>query len=189
MAQSHPHSPSFRAPFPGRPALDVPFVAQDAPGACGAACLAMASAHWGMPVPLPLARLACGVTPRGCSALDIVRAAQAWGLLAFGARLSADELRETGLFPCIAHLDGSHFVLLRGFQGEHALVSDPARGELAMPLQEFALRYEGVCIQVLPAALFLQENRERPSKLTSQRMRRHVRRPSPIKKAFGRPRP
>ena len=73
-------------------------------------------------------RLDCGVSRNGSSAKNIVLTARKHGLDAWGFRYEPDELREEGIFPCIIHWNFHHFVVLNGFKGKKAVITDPAKG-------------------------------------------------------------
>lgn len=150
----------------------VPHVMQMESLECGAACLAMICAYWGKWLPLEQVRADCGVSRDGSNALNIIRAARRYGLDARGVRCSADALRREGGFPCIAHWNASHFVVVRGFTGERAYVNDPAQGEVKLALSDFERAYSGVCLQFTPTGAFVRDGR-RPSVLAFVRSRLH----------------
>lgn len=114
---------------------------------CGAACLAMVLAYYGRWVPLEKVRADCGVSRDGSKARNILRAARMYGLEAHGARSTAEALREEGTFPCIAHWNFRHFMVVDGFRGKYVYLNDPAGGTRKMPFKEFEEGFTGISLQ------------------------------------------
>lgn len=148
----------------------VPQIMQMEALECGAACLAMVCAYWGKWLPLEQVRVDCGVSRDGSNALNIIRAARRYGLKARGVRCDADALRRKATFPCIAHWNANHFVVVRGFKGARAYINDPAQGELRLEIEEFDRSYSGVCLQFEPDKAF-ERGGSRPSVLSFARSR------------------
>ena len=138
----------------GKMAGKIPQVMQMEALECGAASLAMVCAYWGKWLPLEQVRLDCGVSRDGSSALNVVKAARSYGLDARGFRYEPDAMREKATFPCIAHWNFNHFVVVRGFKGDRVFINDPARGEVRISAREFDECFTGVCLQFAPTADF-----------------------------------
>ena len=128
---------------------------------CGAACLAMILAYYGKWVPLEQARLDCGVSRDGSNARNLLRAARSYGLTAGGYRYEPEELRKNGTFPCIIHWNFNHFVVLNGFQGEQAVLNDPARGVVRVSMETFDEAFTGICLQFEPNETFVPGGKPR----------------------------
>ncbi len=146
--------PQKKPSEPGKMAAKVPQVMQMEALECGAASLAMICAYYGKWLPLEQVRVDCGVSRDGSSALNIVKAAMSYGFEAKGFRYEPEALRETGIFPCIAHMGFNHFVVLRGFRGDKVYVNDPAGGEKTMRFEEFDREFTGVILQFVPTEDF-----------------------------------
>ncbi|MDO4537338.1 MAG: cysteine peptidase family C39 domain-containing protein [Coriobacteriales bacterium] len=129
---------------------------------CGAACLAMVCAYYGKWLSLETVRRDCGVGRGGAKASNVARAAQAYGFDVQPYRFEPERMREKATFPCIAHWNGYHFVVVRGFRGNKALINDPARGEYACDWEAFNRSFTGICICLTPGDSFEPEG-ERPS--------------------------
>ena len=142
------------APVSGRAAGRVPQVMQMEALECGAACLAMICAYWGRWLPLEQVRSDCGVSRDGSNALNIIKAARRYGLEAHGYRYESASMRERATFPCIVHWELNHFVVVRGFKGDHVLINDPARGELRVSDREFDESFTGICLEFAPTPAF-----------------------------------
>ena len=126
--------------------IKVPQVMQMEALECGAACLTMVLAYYGRWVPLEKVRADCGVSRDGSKASNVLKAARAYGLAAKGMTMSTKALRKRAPFPCILFWNFNHFVVLRGFKGKYALINDPARGQVKVPLDQFEESFTGVVL-------------------------------------------
>ncbi len=139
----------------------VPIVMQLEALECGAASLCMILAYYGKWVPLEQVRSDCGVSRDGSKAKNVVAAARSYGLEADGYRLEVDYLKQEGEFPCIIHWNFNHFVVLDGFRGEHAILNDPARGRVKVPMEEFDKSFTGICLMFKPTESFVRDGKKR----------------------------
>ena len=124
----------------------VPQVMQMEALECGAACLTMILAYFGRWVPLEKVRTDCGVSRDGSKASNILKAARSYGLTAKGMTFSTKALRKKSPFPCIIFWNFNHFVVLRGFKGRYALLNDPARGQVKVPIDQFEESFTGIAL-------------------------------------------
>lgn len=113
---------------------------------CGAASLAMIMAYYGKWIPLERVRADCGVSRDGSNAVNVLKAARSYGMVAKGYRYEPDQLKKEGTFPCIIHWNFNHFVVLNGFQGGKAVLNDPAKGTYKVPIEEFDKCFTGICL-------------------------------------------
>lgn len=132
----------------------VPPIIQMEAVECGAASLAMILAYYGKWVPLEQVRAECGVSRDGASMSNIVKAARYYGLEAKGKAIAISGLRKMEQFPCIVYWEFRHFVVLKGFRGNHALINDPARGTVKVPMEKFEESYTGMVIVLSPGENF-----------------------------------
>lgn len=139
---------------------------------CGAACLCMILAYYGKWVPLEQVRSDCGVSRDGSKAKNILVAARNYGLEADGYRLEVDYLKQEAEFPCIIHWNFNHFVVLDGFRREYAILNDPARGRVKIPMEEFDKAFTGICLMFKPTETFVRDGKKR-SVLSFARERMH----------------
>ncbi|MBR3019078.1 MAG: NHLP family bacteriocin export ABC transporter peptidase/permease/ATPase subunit [Clostridia bacterium] len=137
----------------------VPVVMQLEALECGAACLAMVMAYYNKWVSLEQVRVDCGVSRDGSKAKNIVRAARSYGFTAEGYRAELNALKEKVAFPCIIHWNFNHFVVLNGFRGNTAVINDPARGVVRVPMQEFDESFTGIVLQIRPGENFVPSGR------------------------------
>lgn len=128
----------------------VPVVMQMEALECGAASLAMILAYYEKWIPLEQVRADCGVSRDGSNARNILRAARSYGLTAKGYRYEPEDLKNGGQFPCIIHWEFNHFVVLNGFRGDKAVLNDPARGVVTVPMKAFDEAFTGICLMFEP---------------------------------------
>jgi NHLM bacteriocin system ABC transporter peptidase/ATP-binding protein len=132
---------------------------------CGAASLAMVLAYHKKWLPLERVREDCGVSRDGSSAINIVKAAQNYGLLYAANQYSPEQVEERASFPCIIHWNYNHFVVLNGFKGEgekrRAVINDPAEGLVYIPMPEFSRAFTGICLTFEPGEDFKPEGKPR----------------------------
>lgn len=152
-------NPNLDRPRGGRRA--VPTVLQMEYSECGAACLGMILAHYGKWVSLEELRVRCGISRDGSKAINILRAARSYGLVAQGARYEPRRLLDLP-FPMILFWNFNHFVVLEGIKGERVWINDPARGPRRVSWQEFDESFTGVCLVFQPGDEFRSSGR-RPS--------------------------
>ncbi len=126
-------------------ALLVPVMMQMEALECGAASLCMVLAHYGKWLPLEEVRKACGVSRDGANAKNVVLAARGYGLQAAGYRMEPESLKETRM-PVIIHWNFNHFVVLCGFQGNQAIINDPAIGRVKVSMEEFDRAFTGIVL-------------------------------------------
>ena len=131
-------------------AARVPVVMQMEALECGAASLTMVLAYYGKWIPLEKVRQDCGVSRDGSNARNLLMAARSYGLKAQGYRFEPEDLKAGGEFPCIIHWNFNHFVVLCGFKGGCAVINDPARGTVKVPMETFDEAFTGVCLMFAP---------------------------------------
>ncbi len=138
----------------------VPVVMQMENLECGAACLTMILAFHGKWVPLEQVRADCGVSRDGSNARNILRAARAYGLEASGYRLEVEEIKGME-FPVIIHWNFNHFVVLNGFKKNCAVLNDPGRGTVEVPMEVFDKSFTGIALVFKKTGDFVADGRPR----------------------------
>ena len=139
----------------------VPVIMQMEALECGAASLAMVLAYYGKWVPLEQVRLDCGVSRDGSNMKNVFLAGQHYGMEAHGYRMELDGLKEEGVFPCIIHWEFNHFVVLDGFKNGKAVINDPARGVVQIPMEEFDEGFTGMVLSFVPSEAFVPSGKKR----------------------------
>lgn len=133
--------------------VKVPTILQQAAVECGAASLGMVLAHFGRWLSLEQLRNDCGVSRDGASALNIVAAAEKYGLEWDAVRGGVEQLegRQT---PMIIWWEHCHFMVLEGAKNGTFTVNDPARGRYALSQEDFVAGYSGVAISLSKGKTF-----------------------------------
>ena len=132
----------------------VPVIMQLEALECGAACLAMLMAYYDKWVPLEQVRSDCGVSRDGSTAKNVALAAMHYGFNVKAYRFDPQTIQEEASFPCIIHWNMNHFVVLDGFKGNQAYLNDPARGNIAVTMEEFDECFTGVTVVPTPGPDF-----------------------------------
>jgi ATP-binding cassette subfamily B protein len=104
---------------------------------CGPTCVKMVAEHYGKRVALPYLREQCHIDRQGVSLLGMADAAEKIGLRTMAVQTSFETLAEEAPYPCIAHWQQRHFVVVYGRKKGKVLVADPATGLLAYSDEEF----------------------------------------------------
>ena len=128
----------------------VPVIMQLEALECGAACLGMVLAYYGLWVPLEQLRSDCGVSRDGSRLFNVLNAAKKYNLTPNAVGCDAQTLRENTKFPAIIFWENNHFVVLNGFSKNLVSINDPARGHLTMKFDEFKKSYSEVCLFLEP---------------------------------------
>ena len=139
----------------------VPLIMQLEALECGAASLAMIMAYYDKWVPLEQVRVDCGVSRDGSNAKNILKAAKAYGFKTKGYALNTQKLRERVKFPCIIHWNKAHFVVLCGFTRNKAIINDPAKGVVKVPIDQFDKFFTGIVLEVIPDEGFMPSGKRK----------------------------
>jgi len=137
---------------------------------CGAAALASILEYHGRVVPLAELRLACGVSRDGSTAVNIVRAARTYGLVATGYRKeTVEELKSLSL-PLMVFWKFRHFLVVEDFGKRRIFLNDPATGPRSVTYDEFDAGFTGVALVFTHGPDFKRSD-PRPSVLALLRQR------------------
>ena len=142
-------------------AAKVPVIMQMEAVECGAASLAMILAYYGKWIPLEQVRLDCGVSRDGSSMKNVFLAAQHYGLTTHGYRMELEDLQREATFPCIIHWNFNHFVVLNGFKRGKAVLNDPARGTVEVPMDQFDEAFTGIVMTFQPGDEFVPSGKRK----------------------------
>ena len=151
--RSNPESAGARPESFGRRRVRTPSFLQLEATECGAVCLGIVLAHLGRWASLEELREACGIGRDGCTAADIVRAAEDYGLRTSSWRKELHELRKMPL-PSILFWEFNHFVVLEGFGRGRYHLNDPAHGHRTVGEEEFSRGFTGVVMVLEPGPEF-----------------------------------
>ena len=139
----------------------VPVIMQMEALECGAACLAMVMAYYQKWIPLEQVRLDCGVSRDGSNMKNVYLAAQHYGMEVHGYRMELENLRSEATYPCIIHWEFNHFVVLDGFKGNKAVINDPARGVVQVPMDVFDQSFTGLVLTFAPGSAFAPSGKKK----------------------------
>ena len=142
-------------------AAKVPVIMQLEVLECGAACLAMILAYYQKWIPLEQVRLDCGVSRDGSNMRNMYRAGKHYGLDVHAYRMETESLKTDATYPCILHWNMSHFVVLDGFKGNKAVINDPARGTVQIPMEELDRSFTGVVLTFAPTEEFVPSGKRK----------------------------
>ena len=131
----------------------VPTILQMEATECGAACLAMVLAHFGLYIPLERLRMDCGVSRDGSNAAHMLEAARHYGCETRGLRLEIHELNAEPM-PLILFWEFNHFVVLEGCKGDVFYLNDPGTGPRRVSPSDMNTSYTGVALQIRPGDRF-----------------------------------
>ncbi|MBS3772495.1 MAG: peptidase domain-containing ABC transporter [Bacteroidales bacterium] len=150
-----------------------PFYQQHDAMDCGPACLRMIARYYGKHYSLQTLRDRSYITREGVSMMGISDAAESIGFRTMGVRISWDQLISEAPLPCIVHWQQKHFVVVYKIKKNTVYVSDPARGRIRFPKEEFmrgwaTTREEGVnkglCLLLEPTPDFYKREDEKLDK-------------------------
>lgn len=140
---------------------NVPVVMQLEALECGAACLTMIMAYYGLWIPLEQVRADCGVSRDGSNAANVLKAARKYGFTAKAYRYPIEALKKDCDFPCIIHWNFCHYVVLCGFKNDKAVLCDPARGRVEVSAEEFDKSFTGIVLRFSPGETFVPSGKPR----------------------------
>jgi ATP-binding cassette subfamily B protein RaxB len=144
----------------------LPLVRQAETTECGHACLAMIACWFGHEIDLVSLRLQQSTSGHGSSVHSLALLAEQFDLRGRALRLEPEHLRKVKL-PAILHWDMNHFVVLKSVGRRGAVIHDPARGVLHMPMKELGQHFTGIAVEFAPTEDFAVIRRKRRLPLAS----------------------
>jgi ATP-binding cassette, subfamily B, bacterial HlyB/CyaB len=126
-----------------------PFVEQHDETDCGAACLAMITKFYGVPMGVARLRDLANTDQEGASMWSMAQAAETIGFHARGLQLSYEALTAL-LTPAIVLWEGFHYIVLYEAGDRHVIVGDPGIGIRKLSLDEFRRKWSGRALELTP---------------------------------------
>lgn len=148
--------------FAGRRRLPVIRAAEGAE--CGLACVAMIARYHGHDLDLNGLRQRFPLSLSGATLRNLMQLSEALSLSSRALRVGLNALPQVRL-PAILHWDLNHFVVLKSFDGNRAVIHDPARGARTLTVDEFANHFTGVVLELMPSAGFEKVHARIPVRL------------------------
>lgn len=129
---------------------------------CGPTCLRMVTKHYGKNISLQDIRQLASTTREGSSLLGISEAAEKIGFRTIGVKVTYEKLLEDTPFPCIAHWNQNHFVVIYKIKRDRVFIADPGHGLLKYTKDEFLKSWkstnnEGILLLLEPTPEFYEE--------------------------------
>ena len=143
----------------------LPILHQSEAAECGLACLAMVAAYHGYRADLATLRGRFQVSLKGATLQNLISIADQIGMAARPLRAELEALN-TVQTPAILHWNMNHFVVLAKATKKHAIIHDPARGRLKLPLADVSKHFTGVALELRPTPAFEPKEDVKPVKLT-----------------------
>ena len=136
----------------------LPMIRQSEATECGLTCLAMVAGFYGYQTDLPTMRAQFSVSMHGTTLLDIMNFAEKLALTSRPLKLELEDLDQLQT-PCILHWDLNHFVVLKSINNKHAIIHDPAKGEVKLSISEVSKHFTGVALELTPTQEFRRQER------------------------------
>ena len=126
-----------------------PFIQQHDETDCGAACLAMITKFYGVPVGVARLRDLANTDQDGASMWSLAQAAETLGFHARGVQLSFEALAEINT-PAIILWEGFHYVVVYEAKDGRIVIGDPGIGIRKVAVDEFRRKWSGRALELTP---------------------------------------
>lgn len=104
---------------------------------CGPTCVRIIAAYYGKHYSLQNLRDKCRIDREGVSMLGISEASEQIGFRTVAVKLTVEKLTKEANLPCIVHWRQNHFVVLYKIKRKKFYLSDPAKGLVKLPYEDF----------------------------------------------------
>jgi ABC-type bacteriocin/lantibiotic exporter with double-glycine peptidase domain len=124
---------------------------------CGTTCLAIIFKYYGYYDIRAFLTEKAGVNTEGIDLYTISELAEGFGFETEGYKLEFNQLSEIQ-FPCIAHYEGNHFVVIYKVKNNKVWIADPAIGKYTLEKKEFCEKWNGVVLNLIPTKEIFKHN-------------------------------
>jgi len=133
---------------------------------CGATCIKIISAYYGKMFTITDIRRKLSTTISGISLYEIKKTANELGFETSAITINLERLQNSLAFPCIAHWNQNHFIVVYKIKKNKVYVADPAIGKIKYNKEEFLKGWynqedkKGICLLLEPTEKFYQLKEE-----------------------------
>ena len=150
--------------------LFFPWISQSSMIECGTTSLAIVMKYYGLGNLVSVFNEWAQINEEGTSILALKQIALRLGFEAKGYQLDYDSLAEAN-FPCVAHYNGNHYVVIYQYHPQYLKVSDPAIGKVTLSREAFEEKWNGVVLDIFPTEATL-DNQEYKQAAVQQKAHR-----------------
>jgi ATP-binding cassette, subfamily B, bacterial CvaB/MchF/RaxB len=144
----------------------MPLLRQAEAAECGLACVGMVAGYHGFSTDLATLRREYPISLKGATLADVIEISAQLNLGSRAVRCELEEVPDLRR-PAILHWDMNHFVVLKSARREEIVIFDPARGRVAMALEEADKHFTGVALELTPSSKFRRKKDRKPIQLGS----------------------
>lgn len=108
---------------------------------CGPQCLSVICSYYGYAPDFETIRTLCGSSKSGVSMFGLRTAAESIGFDSRVIKVTKEAFHEYLILPCIAFVDGNHFIVVSAFHNGHYIIEDPASGRATLSQDIFLKRF------------------------------------------------
>lgn len=126
---------------------------QESIAECGLACVCMLLNSFGKPIDIIHLRNKYRISASGLSFLDLKKILTDFGVEVMGLRIQIEDLVGVSR-PCVAHINGNHFVVISNITDKSVNINDPETGKRKVTLAEFQKIYSGTVLAASPGQDF-----------------------------------
>lgn len=142
----------------------LPVIHQSEAAECGLACIAMVASYHNYKTDLASLRSRFQISLKGAPLQTLMAVADQIGLASRPVRAEIQAL-DTIRLPALLHWDMNHFVVVAKVSSNFALIHDPARGKIKIPMEEVSKHFTGVALELMPSPAFEKKEDIKPVRL------------------------
>lgn len=159
--------------------MRIPIVIQMRPGENGAAALGMMLGYYKKFVPIEELREVCVSSRNGSDPEQMSDAARGYGLEAETETISVEELKGRKL-PLLVSWKKHYWCVVTSIHKDIISIADPARGEIRMTMEKFAMLYNGTVITLKKGQNFVADGKRESLYSLIRERTEHLRRPMTV---------